>query len=117
MRWHAASLHDDRLLSNRNLGTRRRVGYTGTQTYVRQNEVADDWSVADLEQIEIIRTLEGAIRRGRADDPGVRDPAEVLRGLGLMRDGQLLRAATVLFGRAERIEPRMSQCLLRVARF
>jgi len=34
-----------------------------------------------------------------------------------MRDGQLLRAAVVLFGRAERLEEGMPQCLLRVARF
>jgi ATP-dependent DNA helicase RecG len=82
-----------------------------------ENEPADGWSVADLDAAEIIRTLEESIRRGRAEDPGVRDPAEVLRGLGLMRDGQLLRAAAVLFGKAERLETTMPQCLLRVARF
>lgn len=82
-----------------------------------ENEPADGWSVADLDVAEIIRTLEESIRRGRADDPGVRDPAEVLRGLGLMRDGQLLRAAVVVFGKAERLELQMPQCLLRVARF
>ncbi len=82
-----------------------------------ENEPATGWSVADLETNEIIRTLEESIRRGRVEDPGVRDPAEVLRGLGLMRDGQLLRAAVVLFGRAERLEATLPQCLLRVARF
>lgn len=82
-----------------------------------ENEPAEGWAVTDLEASEIIRTLEESIRRGRADDPGVRDPAEVLRGLGLMRGGQLLRAAVVLFGKAEQLEPRMPQCLLRVARF
>ena len=82
-----------------------------------ENEVASGWTLADLDTAEIIRTLEEAIRRGRADDPGVRDPAEVLRGLGLMRDGEILRAATVLFGRSNRLETAMPQCLLRVARF
>jgi ATP-dependent DNA helicase RecG len=82
-----------------------------------ENEPAEGWSVADLDAAEIIRTLEESIRRGRVEDPGVRDPAEVLRGLGLMRDGQLLRAAAVLFGKAERLETTMPQCLLRVARF
>jgi ATP-dependent DNA helicase RecG len=82
-----------------------------------ENEPAAGWSVADLETNEIIRTLEESIRRGRVEDPGVRDPAEVLRGLGLMRADQLLRAAVVLFGRAERLEAAMPQCLLRVARF
>jgi ATP-dependent DNA helicase RecG len=82
-----------------------------------ENEPAEGWTVADLDATEIIRTLEESIRRGRVEDPGVRDLAEVLRGLGLMRDSQLLRAAVVLFGRAERLEPALPQCLLRVARF
>jgi ATP-dependent DNA helicase RecG len=82
-----------------------------------ENEPAEGWSVADLDSAEIIRTLEESIRRGRIEDPGVRDPAEVLRGLGLIRNGQLLRAAVVLFGQAERLEAAMPQCLLRVARF
>ena len=78
---------------------------------------AEGWMVADLDASEITRTIEEAIRRGRMDDPGTRDPAELLRGLGLMREGTLLRAAVVLFGRAERLEIQMPQCLLRVARF
>ena len=41
----------------------------------------------------------------------------MLRGLGLLRDGVLLRAAAVLFGSTERLEFEMPQCLLRVARF
>lgn len=45
------------------------------------------------------------------------EPADTLRGLGLLRDGELLRAAVVLFGDTERIASEMPQCLLRVARF
>lgn len=82
-----------------------------------ENEGANGWSVADLDVSEVVRTLEEAIRRGRADDPGTRDPADILRGFGLLRDGVLLRAAPVLFGRAERVERDLPQCLLRVARF
>ena len=82
-----------------------------------ENQAATGWSVADLDVAEITKTLEESIRRGRADDPGTRDPAEMLRGFGLMKDGQLLRAAAVLFGRAERIEAELPQGLLRVARF
>jgi ATP-dependent DNA helicase RecG len=82
-----------------------------------ETQAADGWSVADLDGSEIIRTVEESIRRGRIEDPGTRDPLELLRGLGLVRDGQILRAAVVLFGRAEAVELRMPQCLLRVARF
>ncbi len=41
----------------------------------------------------------------------------MLRGLGLLRDGILFRAAAVLFGNAEHLESEMPQCLLRVVRF
>lgn len=82
-----------------------------------ENEEAAEWGIADLEVSEIIRTVEEAIRRGRADDPGTRDPAELLRGLGLLRDGRLLRAGAMLFGRADRLEADYPQCLLRVAKF
>jgi ATP-dependent DNA helicase RecG len=82
-----------------------------------ENEPAAGWTVADLDTAELVKTLEEAIRRGRADDPGTRDPAEILRGFGLLRDGVVLRAAPVLFGRAERVEAELPQCLLRVARF
>ncbi len=51
------------------------------------------------------------------DEPPSREPADLLRGLGVLRDGVLLRAAAVLFGNRERLEVDMPQCLLRVARF
>jgi ATP-dependent DNA helicase RecG len=82
-----------------------------------ENQPAVGWTLADLDGMEITRTLEESIRRGRADDPGTRDPVEMLRGFGLMKDDQLLRAAIMLFGRAERIEAELPQGLLRVARF
>lgn len=82
-----------------------------------ENQPAERWTVDDLDTAEITRTVDEAIRRGRAEDPGTRNPAELLRGLGLMRDHQLLRAAIVLFGRAERLEADYPQCLLRVAKF
>jgi ATP-dependent DNA helicase RecG len=82
-----------------------------------ENEPAAGWTVADLDVAEIVRTVEEAIRRGRAEDPGTSDPAELLRGLGLLRERRVLRAAAVLFGRAERVEMDYPQCLLRVAKF
>ena len=82
-----------------------------------ENQLGERWTVADLDVAEITRTVEEAIRRGRAEDPNTRDPGELLQGLGLVRDGQLLRAAVVLFGRTERLEADYPQCLLRVAKF
>lgn len=82
-----------------------------------ENEPAAGWGIADLDAAEILRTVEEAIRRGRVDDPGTRDLADLLRGLGLMREGCVLRAAAVLFGRPERLEADYPQCLLRVAKF
>lgn len=82
-----------------------------------ENRGATGWSVADLDQEEIRRTLEEGIRAGRVEDPGTREPEAVLRGLGLLTHGTLLRAAVVLFGRGERLPAEFPQCLLRVARF
>lgn len=82
-----------------------------------ENEPAEGWAVAHLDGEEVVRTVEEAIRRGRVADPGTRDVAELLRGLGLMRDGALLRGAVALFGRETELEHRAPQCLLRVARF
>ena len=82
-----------------------------------ENQPTSGWSVDDLNTAEIIRTVEESVRRGRSEDPGTRDPWELLRGLGLVKDGSLLRAAVVLFGATERVEAELPQCLLRVARF
>ncbi len=82
-----------------------------------ENEPTAGWTAADLDLAQIVRTVEEAIRWGRAEDPGTRDPNELLRGLGLIRDTHVLRAAAVLFGRAERLEAEYTQCLLRVAKF
>ena len=45
------------------------------------------------------------------------EPSNLLRGLGLLRDGELLTAAAVLFGSTAKLEVEMPQCLLRVAHF
>ena len=82
-----------------------------------ENEPATDWAVDDLDPSEITRTIDDAIRRRRAEEPGTRDPAELLRGFGLIHGGRLLRAAVVLFGRPERVGAEYPQCMLRVARF
>ncbi len=82
-----------------------------------ENQPAAGWTVEDLDLAEIRRTVSEAVRRGRLDEPASRDPSDLLRGLGLLHDGVLLRAAAVLFGNTTRLEFEMPQCLLRVARF
>ena len=82
-----------------------------------ENQPLDGWSVDDLEEAEIRRTVAEAVRRGRLEEPASREPSDLLRGLGVLRGGVLLRAAAVLFGGTERLEFEMPQCLLRVARF
>ena len=91
-------------------------GLHGTERW--ENTVARGWTVDKLDVREIIVTLEEAIRRGRIDDPQTRDPLAVLRGLKLLSpDGELLRAAVVLFGKEDGLSPEYTQCALRVARF
>ena len=82
-----------------------------------ENQPANDWSVNDLDIAELRRTVIEAVRSGRLDNVAPGDPEEMLRGLNLIRDGELLRAAVALFGNNNRIEAELTQCLLRVARF
>ena len=83
-----------------------------------ENQPAVGWSVDDLDETEILRTVRLAVQGRRLVAPlNSGDHADVLRGLGLLQEGVLLRAAAVLFGKTERLEFEMPQCLLRVARF
>ena len=82
-----------------------------------ENQPAPNWSVDDLDEEEIRVTVEEAIRQGRLEDPGTRESGALLTGLGLIRGRELLRAAVVLFGRRDRMQAMMPQCLLRMARF
>lgn len=82
-----------------------------------ETELAAGWEVQDLDLAELRNTVAEAVRVGRLNEPGSREAEDLLLGLGLMRDGVLLRAAAVLFGSPRRLEAEMPQCLLRVARF
>ena len=82
-----------------------------------ENQPATGWAVEDLDVAEVRNTVAEAVRIGRLNEPGSREPEDLLRGLGLLREGVLLRAAAVLFGNPERLEFELPQCLLRVARF
>ena len=83
-----------------------------------ENRAAVGWDASRLDQREMVLTLEESIRRGRLDDPGTREPLEILRGLGLLVEGERLsRAAVVLFCKDEVQLPDYPQLLLKVARF
>ncbi len=82
-----------------------------------ENQPANGWTIGDLDQDELIRTVEDGIRRGRIADPATRDPRELLRGLGLLKGDDVLRAAVVLFASSDRILPDFPQCRVRLAKF
>lgn len=83
-----------------------------------ENRPAVGWDVSRLDRREMVLTLEESIRRGRVDDPGTREPQEILRGLGLLVEGERVsRAAVVLFCADETPLPDFPQLLLKVARF
>ena len=84
-----------------------------------ENQPAEDWwNVSRLDTGEMVDTLEEAIRRGRLQDPGKRDPMDILRGMNLLTaDGKLMRAAVALFCKQEFALPDYPQFLLKVARF
>ena len=81
-----------------------------------ENLPADGWTIDDLDLGELRRTVLESIRMNRGD-PGTDDPEELLLGMGLIKDGALLRAAVALFGNNRRVAAEWTQCLLRVARF
>lgn len=82
-----------------------------------EKEPATGWEVADLDAEQIAITVGEAVRRGRLEEPDSREPEAVLRGLRLLTDDGLCRAAVVLFGRdPDRVAADYPQCLLRLAR-
>lgn len=55
-----------------------------------ENQPAPGWTVADLDVAEIRDTVAEAVRTGRLNEPGTREPEDLLRGLGLLREGVLI---------------------------
>ena len=84
-----------------------------------ENQIVEDWSLEDLDISELQRSANEAIRIGRLSAPLPDSPEETLRGMGLLKDGALSRAAIVLFGQERRLATASdwTQCLLRAARF
>ena len=66
-----------------------------------ENQPATGWSVDDLDAAEIQKTVREAIRRGRLEDPGTREPTELLQGMKLFKDGTPLPATSDTGGNSE----------------
>lgn len=79
-----------------------------------ESQVAEGYSLTDLDTAEVERTLHAAVGAGRLQAT-VTTASEILDRLHLRVEGRLLRAAVVLFGR--RLMPDYPQCSLRMARF
>ena len=87
------------------------------ETHRWEIQPANGWTVKDLDAAEIRGMVTEAIQQNRLRSPGSMRTTDLLKHLGLMQDGVLLRAAVVLFGKAQQIERRMPECTLRVAQF
>ncbi len=83
-----------------------------------EKEPATGWSIDDLDMNQVEWVVAEAIRLRRLRDlERLHSPMDLLTGLGVVEDGELLRAGVVLFGKPDRFLPNMPQCLLRLARF
>lgn len=80
-----------------------------------ENQEADELTLRDIDRDEVFRIV-GIIRSmGRLAGPVGKSLPDVLDRLGLRKNGKLLRAAIVLFGKT--FLPDYPQCELRMARF
>ncbi|MBH0176401.1 MAG: transcriptional regulator [Nitrospira sp.] len=80
-----------------------------------ENQPAHGISLKDIDREEVFRIVEIARSVGRLVGPVGKNLPDVLNRLGLRQNGQILRAAVVLFGKT--FLPDYPQCELRMARF
>jgi ATP-dependent DNA helicase RecG len=80
-----------------------------------ENEPAEGMELRDIDRDELFRIVEGAKSAGRLIGPVGTRVADVLDRLKLRREGRILQAAVVLFGKE--FLPDYPQCELRMARF
>ncbi len=87
-------------------------------THRWENEpVAEEITIADLDEEEIQITMDNAIRLGRLEATDRRDTASILRGLDLIREGNLLNVAVALYGKTNQLKTLYPQMGIRLARF
>ncbi len=80
-----------------------------------ENQPADEITLKDIDRDEVFRIVDIARSVGRLLGPVGRSLPDVLDRLGIRKDGHILRAALVLFGKT--FLPDYPQCELRMARF
>lgn len=80
-----------------------------------ENQQADEVTLKDLDRDEVFRIVGIIQSMGRLAGPVGKSLPDVLDRLGLRKNGKLLRAAIVLFGKT--FLPDYPQCELRMARF
>ena len=80
-----------------------------------ENEPAEGLSLRGVDRAEVFRILEAARATGRLIGPVATRLEDVLDRLKVRRDGRILQAAVVLFGKE--FLPDYPQCELRMARF
>lgn len=78
-------------------------------------EIAPGITVDNLEQEQILRTARIGIEAGRLPESASSVPADILKRLGLIKQGGIVNAAVVLFG--TQFLPEYPQCQLRMAVF
>ncbi len=80
-----------------------------------ENQPADEIALKNIDREEVFRIVDIARSVGRLVGPVGRSLPDVLDRLGLRKNGKILRAAVVLFGKT--FLPDYPQCELRMARF
>ena len=80
-----------------------------------ENQPAEEITLKEIDREEVFRIVDIARSVGRLVGPIGRSLPDVLDRLGLRKNGQILRAAVVLFGKT--FLPDYPQCELRMARF
>lgn len=93
---------------------RRRLMARSIALHRWENQPAEGFSLSDLDTEEIDRSVRAAIHCGRLESQPS-GPLDSLDRFQLRIDGQLLRAAVVLFGR--KFTPYYPQCTVRLACF
>jgi ATP-dependent DNA helicase RecG len=77
----------------------------------------EDVTIDDLNEEEIHKTRRKAIDLGRMSELINANTESILRELNLIKDGRLINAAVVLYGKNERLFIKYPQLIIRLARF